>query len=37
MFVGKVRTLIRPENIGVAFLESCLSTSEANECKQAER
>ena len=33
MFVGKVRTITRPGTIfSVAFLESCLSISEANEC-----
>ena len=32
MFVGKVRTLNTSWNISVAFRESCLSISEANEC-----
>ena len=30
-FYGKVRTITRPGTL-VAFLESCLSISEANEC-----
>ena len=32
MFVGIVRTMIRPGTFSVAFLESCLSISEENEC-----
>ena len=30
MFVGIVRTMIRPATFSVAFLESCLSISEEN-------
>ena len=32
MFVGIVGTMIRPGTFSVAFLESCLSKSEENEC-----
>ena len=32
MFVGIVRTMIRPGTFSVAFLQRCLSISEANEC-----
>ena len=35
MFVGKFRTTTSPAwNISVAFFESCLSISEANECQR---